>query len=79
MRHLSTYVQPGAQHLPTSSFTGHENQLAFKNPDESLVITIQNEMAEELLVNAKIGNKILPMALPADSFNTLVIPKADYG
>lgn len=78
MRHLSAYVQPGAQHLPTSSFTGYENQLAFKNPDESLVIMIQNEMAEELLVKAKIGNKILSMALPADSLNTLVIPKADY-
>lgn len=78
MRHLSAYVQPGAQHIPTSSFTGYENQLVFRNPDESLVIMIQNDMAEELVVKAKIGNKILPMALPADSLNTLLIPKADY-
>jgi glucosylceramidase len=78
MRHLSAYVQPGAQHIPTASFTGYENQLVFKNPDESLVVLIQNEMSEELLVKAKIGNKLLPMALPADSLNTLVIPKTEY-
>lgn len=78
MRHLSSAVQKGAKFIPAASFTGYENQLAFLNPDGSVVIVIQNEMAEEMSVTAKIGNKQLTLKLPGDSYNTVVIPAQQY-
>lgn len=70
LRHLSAYVQPGARYLPTQSYFGYENQLAFRNPDGTLVIVIQNEMSEALPVAMKIGDRYLKANLPADSFNS---------
>jgi len=78
MRHLSGLVQPGAKFIPASSFTGYENQLAFLNPDGSVAIIIQNEMAEELTVKAKLGSKLVEMKLAPDSYNSLLIPKQAY-
>lgn len=74
LRHLSAFVRPGARYLPTSSFVGYENQMAFRNPDGSVVLVINNEMAKPLSVGLVIGNRQLTPTLPADSFNTLHIP-----
>jgi glucosylceramidase len=73
MRHLSGFIRSGARRLTTDSFLGFENQLAFRNPDGSIVIVIQNEMAEPQVVRIKIGDKQLNVTLPADSFNTIQI------
>lgn len=78
MRHLSNFVQAGAQFIPAFSFTGYENQLSFLNPDGSIAIVIHNEMAEELTVKAKIGNKLLELTLTPDSYNSILIPKSQY-
>jgi glucosylceramidase len=40
MKHLSHFVRPGARVLETLSFTGYENQLAFANPDGSVVVVM---------------------------------------
>ncbi|MGK0418705.1 MAG: glucosylceramidase [Halopseudomonas sp.] len=74
MKHFSHFIKRGAKFLPATSFLGFENQLAFQNPDKSIVLVIQNDMAEVLPVRVKIGGKILQAALPADSFNTLQVP-----
>ncbi|WP_206245363.1 glycoside hydrolase family 30 protein [Novosphingobium terrae] len=74
LRHLSAFVKPGARYLPTSSFVGYENQMAFRNPDGSLVLVLNNEMAEPLSVGMMIGNRQITPNLPPDSFNTLYIP-----
>ncbi|MEQ5806837.1 glycoside hydrolase family 30 protein [Alteromonas sp. NFXS44] len=76
MRHLSSFVKPGATYIPATSFTGYENQLAFKNPDGSLVLVIQNEMAEPLTVKVSLGEKLMTIPMPADSFNTIVVDSA---
>ncbi len=76
MRHLSSFVKPGAKYIPATSFTGFENQLAFQNPDGSLVLVIQNEMAEPLNVKVSLGKKLMTVPMPADSFNTIVVDKA---
>jgi glucosylceramidase len=73
MRHMSQFIRAGARRLPTDSFFGFENQLAFRNPDGSTVILIQNEMAQPQLVRMKVGEKQLNVTLPADSFNTIKI------
>lgn len=74
MKHLSAFVQPGARRVETSSWNGHENQLAFLNPDGSVVVVIQNDLAEPLPVRIAVGAALLAPTLPADSFSTLVVP-----
>lgn len=73
MRHFSGFIKAGAVRIPTSSFSGFENQLAFRNPDGQLIIIVQNEMAQEQVVRMVIGGKILSLNLPADSFNTIAV------
>jgi glucosylceramidase len=73
MRHMSGFIKAGARRLPTESYFGFENQLAFRNPDGKIVILIQNEMASPQLVRMKIGDHQINVTLPADSFNTIRI------
>jgi glucosylceramidase len=73
MRHMSQFIRPGARRLPTESYLGFENQLAFQNPDGSTVIVIQNEMAEPQRVRMKVGDHQINADLPADSFNTITL------
>ncbi len=74
MKHFSHFINRGAKFLPATSFLGFENQLAFQNPDQSIVLVIHNDMAEVLPVRVKIGGKILRAQLPADSYNTMQVP-----
>ncbi len=73
MRHFSAFIKAGAVRIPTSSFSGFENQLAFRNPDGQLVIVVQNEMAQVQQVRMVVGGKLLTLDLPADSFNTITV------
>lgn len=74
LRHLSAFVQPGARFLPCMAGFGYENQLAFRNPDGSLVLAIHNDLAESDQLEIGLGKQQISIELPADSFNTLVIP-----
>ena len=76
LKHLSHFVRPGAKYLETVSYTGYENQLAFANPDGSIVVVLQNDLCEEMPVRLVIGNRMIAPTLPADSFNTFVLPEA---
>ncbi|MCM3695966.1 glycoside hydrolase family 30 protein [Microbacterium oleivorans] len=73
LKHVSHFVAPGARRIPTLSYTGHENQLVFRNPDGSLVIVVQNDLAEEMPMSFLIDGRALEVTLPADSLNTLVV------
>ncbi|MCM6761817.1 beta-glycosidase [Rathayibacter sp. ZW T2_19] len=73
LRHVSHFLQPGARRLDTFSWTGHENQLAFANPDGSTVIVLQNDLGTPLPVSIAVGDVALTPTLPADSFSTLVL------
>ena len=53
--------------------TGYENLLAFANPDESVVVLIQNDLGQELPVRIRIGEKVIGATMEADSFNTFVV------
>ncbi|HEY5811896.1 MAG TPA: glycoside hydrolase family 30 beta sandwich domain-containing protein, partial [Terrimicrobiaceae bacterium] len=73
IKHLSRFVQGGSKRLDTISLTGYENLLAFANPDQSIVIMMQNDLCDELPVRIKAGDKVLAASLQADSFNTFVL------
>jgi glucosylceramidase len=73
IKHFSHFIQPGAKRLDTFSLTGYENLLAFSNPDNSVVILMQNDLCHELPVRLKTGDKVIAAALQPDSFNTFVV------
>ena len=73
LKHLSHFVKPRARRLDTFTLTGYENLLAFENPDESVVVLMQNDLCQELPVRIKIGEKVISATLEPDSFDTFVV------
>jgi glucosylceramidase len=71
MKHLSHFVKPGARLLKTGGL--FDNLLAFINPDNSIVLLLQNETSGKKTVNIKVGNKQISPELEPDSFNTILI------
>lgn len=72
LRHVSHFVATGARVIPTFSFMGYEQQLAFRNPDGGLVLVVHNDLATPLAYSAIIGGHALNATLPADSISTFV-------
>ena len=70
---LSHFIKPGARRLDTFTLTGYDNLLAFANPDETIVIVMQNDLGQELPVRVKVADKVVSATLEADSFNTFVV------
>jgi glucosylceramidase len=73
LKHFSHFVRPAAKRLDTFTLTGYDNLLAFANPDETVVILMQNDLAQELPVRIKVGEKVIGAVLESDSFNTFVV------
>jgi glucosylceramidase len=71
LKHLSHYVKPGAKLITVSG--SNDNMLAFKNPDNSIVVVVQNESQADKQINIKIGSETISPLLKADSFNTFVV------
>lgn len=74
LRHLSGFVRPGARFVPSLSYTGYENLLAFHNPDGSVVVAAQNDMTTPQRIVVGIGRKNVSFTAPADSIVTVVVP-----
>ncbi|WP_155855991.1 glycoside hydrolase family 30 beta sandwich domain-containing protein [Cellulomonas sp. URHD0024] len=73
LKHVAHHLQAGARLLESFSLSGFENQLAFANPDGSVVIVVQNDLSEPLTVRMAVGDHVVAPTLPADSFATLVL------
>jgi glucosylceramidase len=73
LKHVSHFVQPGARLVPTLSYAGYENQVAFRNPDGSLVVVMQNDTSEKMPVSILVGDQVVSPVLPADSLSTFVV------
>ncbi|MEN2742458.1 glycoside hydrolase family 30 beta sandwich domain-containing protein [Microbacterium sp. X-17] len=74
LKHVSGFVRPGAVRLEAFSWSGYENQLAFRNPDGEIVVVVQNDGADELPYSVAIDDRRFDVVLPADSFSTFVVP-----
>lgn len=79
IRHLAAFVRPGARFVPVDSFLGFDDQLAFRNPDGSLVLVTNNAIAQPLTVRNMIGGRMLSLELAPDSLNTIVLPASMIG
>lgn len=60
--------------MPTLSYTGHENVLAFANPDGSVVLAAQNDMGSPMPISFGVGDRLVRLTLPADSISTVLLP-----
>lgn len=76
IRHLAQFVRPGARMIPADSFLGFTDQLAFRNPDGSLVLIASNQLGQPQTVRFVVGGKMLAIDMEADSLNTVVLPPA---
>jgi glucosylceramidase len=79
LRHLAGAVRPGARLVPVESFFGFDDQLAFSNPDGSLVLVVSNAVGQRQTVRYVIGQRLLELKLAPDSLNTVTIPAAMLG
>ncbi|HCX84685.1 MAG TPA: beta-glycosidase [Micrococcales bacterium] len=73
LKHVSHAVAPGARLVSTLSYTGYESQLAFRNPDGSLVLVVQNDGGSDLPISILVGDQLVRPVLPADSLSTFVL------
>lgn len=76
IRHLAQYVRPGARMIPAETFLGFTDQLAFRNPDGSLVLVANNPLSRPQTVRFVLGERMLALPMEADSLNTVVLPVA---
>ncbi len=74
IKHLSHYVQPGAKLLRVKG--KFQNLLAFRNPDQSIVVVVQNDSPGDVSVTFRIGDKSITAPLKGESFNSIVLNKA---
>ena len=76
LKHVASAVHAGARRLETVTATGYENQLAFVGPDGTVVLVIQNELAEPMPIRVLVGERVLAATLPADSLSTFTVRPA---
>lgn len=72
MKHFSRFILPGARRIKLG---GHltSNSAAFRNPDGSTVLILQNPFSRPHTVRIGMNGNELSFEFPADSVNTLVI------
>ena len=72
-KHFSHFIEPGA-HVTGSSGTWSD-QIAFTNPDGSVVVVLANRSDKDQPVTLNIdGRRSAPVIIPARSFNTFTLP-----
>jgi glucosylceramidase len=72
MKHFSAFVNPGARLLRTEGpWTG--NAVAFRNPDDTLVVALNNPFPCPRGVCIEAGTETVAYDMPPESLNTMVI------
>lgn len=71
MKHISRFVRPGAVCLGTAG--SHDQTLAFRNPDGSLVLLVAETSGKAENVTIKAGSRSVRVHIPASSLSTIVL------
>jgi glucosylceramidase len=74
VKHFSYYVMPGAKKLKSSG--NFANQVAFKNPDGSVVVVLDNTGTSQMALGITVGGIMVNTQLPGKSFATVVFSNA---
>lgn len=67
--HVSKFVRPGSVRIESNMLSGLPN-VAFKTPDESIVIIVLNDSGSEKSFNIKIGDKTVTTTLSGGALGT---------
>lgn len=76
LKHLSHLVPSGSRVIPTTTYSGFEDQLVFRTPSGDVVIAAFNALAGDVEASYLIGDRVLTATLPADSLSTFVVSGA---
>jgi glucosylceramidase len=71
--HFSRFIKPGAKRIATTIYTDEIEQVAFLNPDGSIVVVIQNRSAVDKNVSLRMADKLIDVELPAESISSIVV------
>jgi glucosylceramidase len=72
MKHLSHFVRPGMARIEATSWTGYDDVLAFAG-DGRVVAVISNPLSEPSPLKLMLGNRMIELTMPADSFGTVEV------
>lgn len=68
--HISKFVYPDAYRIESNQYDGEIENIAFKNPDGSLVLVVSNRLSKEQTINVKWNSKEFLHKIPAKSMIT---------
>lgn len=71
--HFSHYIRPGAIRVASSKYSSCLDVVAYKNPDNTLIVIILNEKENNQNVNFRLQGKIARVEIPGKSIFTGVI------
>ena len=70
--HFSRFIQPGAKRIATTIYTDEIEQVAFMNPEGSIVAINQNRTAATRNASLRIDDKLIDVELPPESISSVV-------
>jgi len=71
-KHFTSFVEPGAEYINVTS--KEDNAIAFSNPDDELIIVLQNDEQNPKALNICFGEYMFTITLPGMSWSTLTVP-----
>ena len=71
--HFSKYIQPGATHIGSSSYSDKLEVTAARNPDGSIALVVLNRTGEEIPYNLRIQGQLVQLKAEQNSIATAII------
>ena len=71
--HFSKYIQPGATHIGSSSYSDKLEVTAARNPDGSIALVVLNRTGEEIPYNLRIQGQLVQLKAEPNSIATAII------
>jgi glucosylceramidase len=73
IRHFSHFVTPGARHIATTSFSNEVEAAAFRNPNDSIIVVLTNNVGVSRAVYLRLDGQIIEVPLASDSIASVEI------
>ncbi len=71
VKHFSHFIRPGARKLRVTG--DRKSELAFRNPDGSIVLVLHNDADNVASLRAKIGMHVVNLEIPGHAFATAAV------
>jgi len=71
LKHVCHFVEPGARRVKAESWSGHDNALAFVNPDGGQVLVFQNDQSHPLPLRIGMAGTTVLVTVPPNALCTV--------